>query len=76
MSLLRGLAVLRTGEQALWLIQRPDQRVETWGIPGDPPIFTEYDQRQFGWMSEATLADGWQAQYASQGDLAWTRMTV
>lgn len=70
-SALRGLAALRTAEQPIWLIQRPDQHVDTWGIAGDRPIFTEYDARQFGWLSEATLGEGWQEAYLRDGDFAW-----
>jgi len=54
LSLYRGLLSVRT-PVPVWVIQGAGQQVETWGFPGDPPIFTEYLPNQFSWMVEIFL---------------------
>jgi hypothetical protein len=68
-SLHRGLAAIRV-PVPLWFIQTAGQAVESWGLPGDAPIFTEHSANQFAWMLE-----GWvdrramQARYADDSGL-------
>ena len=51
LSVHRGLLAIRL-PVPIWVIQTAGQEVETWGLPGDPPIFTEHVPNQFSWMME------------------------
>jgi hypothetical protein len=53
LSLQRGLVAVRT-PVPLWILQAAGQQVETWGLPGDHPIFTEHVTTQFTWMLEVS----------------------
>jgi hypothetical protein len=52
LSLHRGLLAVRS-PVPIWIIQGATQEVDSWGLPGDRPIFTEYLSNQFAWMLES-----------------------
>jgi hypothetical protein len=69
LSLHRGLLAIRL-PVPLWVIQTAGQAVETWGLPGDPPIFTEHTPNQFSWMMEIFVERSvMQARYAQDSGL-------
>jgi len=69
LSLHRGLLAIRL-PVPLWAIQTAGQAVESWGLPGDPPIFTEHSSNQFSWMMEAFVErSGMHARYAEDSGL-------
>lgn len=69
-SLHRGLAALRGLPVPLWFLQRADQGLSDWGLPGDPPILTEHVDAQFGWMMEGHPdAAEWRARYPDDSGL-------
>jgi hypothetical protein len=72
LSLHRGLLSVRT-PVPVWIIQSAGQRVETWGLPADHPIFTEYLSDQFAWMLEISLGrEEQQARFPDDSGLAFS----
>jgi len=72
-SLHRGLAALHALPVPLWFLQRADQGLSDWGLPGDPPILTEHVDAQFDWMLEAHPdAVAWRAAYPDDSGLAFS----
>jgi hypothetical protein len=69
LSLHRGLISIRA-PVPVWILQRGGQQIESWGLPGDRPIFTEYLPNQFSWMMEIFLdRGGQQAQFPADSGL-------
>jgi hypothetical protein len=54
LSLLRGLAVMVV-PVPVWFLQVANQGIDTWGFPGDPPIFTQHVPNQYSWMFEISF---------------------
>jgi hypothetical protein len=69
LSLHRGLVSVRA-PVPIWILQTDGQQVESWGLPGDRPIFTETLPNQFSWMVEISLdRGGQQAQFPADSGL-------
>jgi hypothetical protein len=66
LSLARGIAALRQSPRPIWFVQLANQHVDDWRLPYDRPIFTQYSQKQFGWMFEASLSSDWPDAYAER----------
>jgi hypothetical protein len=72
LSLHRGLLSVRT-PVPVWIIQSAGQQVETWDLPADPPIFTEYLSSQFTWMVEIFLGrEEQQARFPADSGLSFS----
>jgi hypothetical protein len=67
LSLARGIVTLRPPPRPVWFLQLAGQSVDDWGLPNDRPIFTQYNENQFSWMSfEGSLSPDWPAAYAGR----------
>jgi hypothetical protein len=67
LSMTRGIAAMRSPPRPVWFLQSAGQSVDTWDLPQDHPIFTQYIEEQFAWMMvEGTLSPEWPHAYAER----------